>query len=54
MTNFERFGLSTNLNKALIDMDFKNPTPIQVQTIPLALKGKDILGSAQTGTGKTA
>ena len=46
MTNFERFGLSTNLNKALIDMDFKNPTPIQVQTIPLALKGKDILGSA--------
>ncbi|MDG2159712.1 MAG: DEAD/DEAH box helicase [Gammaproteobacteria bacterium] len=54
MTNFERFGLSKNLNRALIDMDFKDPTPIQSQAIPLALEGKDILGSAQTGTGKTA
>ena len=54
MTNFERFGLSKNLNRALLDMDFKNPTPIQSQAIPLALEGKDILGSAQTGTGKTA
>ncbi len=54
MTNFERFGLSKNLNQALLDMDFNNPTPIQSQTIPLALEGKDILGSAQTGTGKTA
>ena len=54
MTNFERFGLSKNLNKALIDMDFRDPTPIQSQAIPLALDGKDILGSAQTGTGKTA
>ena len=54
MNNFERFGLSTNLNKALTDMDFRDPTPIQAQAIPLALQGKDILGSAQTGTGKTA
>ena len=35
-------------------MDYKDPTPIQQQAIPLALQGKDILGSAQTGTGKTA
>ena len=54
MTNFERFGLSKNLNQALLDMDFKDPTPIQSKAIPLALEGKDILGSAQTGTGKTA
>tara|TARA_B100001564_G_C20666513_1_gene684051 strand:- start:1716 stop:3131 length:1416 start_codon:yes stop_codon:yes gene_type:complete len=54
MSNFERFGLSKNLNKALMKMDFKDPTPIQLKTIPLALEGKDILGSAQTGTGKTA
>ena len=54
MTNFERFGLSKNLNRALFDMDFRDPTPIQSQAIPVALEGKDILGSAQTGTGKTA
>ena len=54
MTNFDRFGLSKNLNRALLDMDFRDPTPIQSQAIPVALEGKDILGSAQTGTGKTA
>ena len=54
MTNFQRFGLSKNLNQALIDMDFIDPTPIQSQAIPHALEGRDILGSAQTGTGKTA
>ncbi|NBO18978.1 MAG: DEAD/DEAH box helicase, partial [Proteobacteria bacterium] len=35
-------------------MGYKAPTPIQAQAIPLALEGRDILGSAQTGTGKTA
>ncbi|MDG2159622.1 MAG: DEAD/DEAH box helicase [Gammaproteobacteria bacterium] len=54
MNNFESFNLSENLNLALAKMEFSKPTPIQAQTIPLALQGKDILGSAQTGTGKTA
>jgi superfamily II DNA/RNA helicase len=51
---FEDFGLSEALNTSLRKMDYKDPTPIQQQAIPLALKGKDVLGSAQTGTGKTA
>ena len=54
MTNFLDFGLSESLNTSLRKMDYKDPTPIQQQAIPLALKGKDVLGSAQTGTGKTA
>ena len=53
MNNFESFGLSKNLSKALLNMDFSIPTPIQQKAIPVALKGLDILGSAQTGTGKT-
>ena len=40
--------------KSLKNINFDIPTPIQEKSIPLALKGKDILGSAQTGTGKTA
>lgn len=54
MTNFEDFKLSETLYKSLAKMDYKTPTDIQAQAIPLALEGKDILGSAQTGTGKTA
>ena len=54
MNNFESFGLSKNLSKALLNMNFSIPTPIQIKAIPPALKGLDILGSAQTGTGKTA
>lgn len=54
MNNFEGFGLSADLNKSLSRMDYKAPTPIQAKAIPFALQGKDILGSAQTGTGKTA
>ncbi|MGE4352392.1 MAG: DEAD/DEAH box helicase [Bdellovibrionales bacterium] len=52
--NFEEFGLPAKLVKALTRIGYQTPTPIQDQTIPLALQGKDILGSAQTGTGKTA
>ena len=54
MKNFEGFGLSLALNKSLAHMKYTKPTPIQAQAIPLALEGHDIMGSAQTGTGKTA
>jgi len=53
MNTFENFGLSKDLSKALLNMDFSIPTPIQQKAIPVALKGIDVLGSAQTGTGKT-
>ncbi len=52
--NFEGFGLSPMLMKSLTKMGYTAPTPIQAKAIPLALDGRDILGSAQTGTGKTA
>lgn len=54
MTNFKDFRLPLPLLNALDQMGYITPTPIQDQAIPLALGGKDILGSAQTGTGKTA
>ncbi len=54
MTNFEDFGLSQALNASIKRMDYTTPTPIQEKAIPIALEGRDILGSAQTGTGKTA
>lgn len=53
MFDFEMLGLAPALNKALANAGLKTPTPIQNQAIPLALKGDDILGLAQTGTGKT-
>ena len=54
MENFEGFGLNPALNISLQKMNYTTPTPIQAQAIPLALEGHDIMGSAQTGTGKTA
>lgn len=51
---FEQLGLTAPLLKALQQEGYSVPTPIQAQAIPHALKGKDILGLAQTGTGKTA
>ncbi|MCK6419229.1 MAG: DEAD/DEAH box helicase, partial [Alphaproteobacteria bacterium] len=54
MENFQAFGLSPALNTTLAKIGFTIPTPIQAKAIPLALQGHDILGSAQTGTGKTA
>ena len=51
---FRDFALSEDLNKSIKNMGFLQPTPIQAEAIPVALKGKDILGSAQTGSGKTA
>ncbi|MBI2786873.1 MAG: DEAD/DEAH box helicase [Legionella longbeachae] len=54
ITNFSSFNFSDALNKALEDMKFTTPSPIQVQTIPLLLEGRDAIALAQTGTGKTA
>ncbi|MBA3813200.1 MAG: DEAD/DEAH box helicase [Alphaproteobacteria bacterium] len=53
MTTFKSFGLPSFLNEALERMDIAIPTPIQEKAIPAGLEGHDILGSAQTGTGKT-
>ncbi len=50
---FAQLGLSEDLTKALTKLGFESPTPIQEKTIPFAMQGRDILGSAQTGTGKT-
>ncbi|MFX0102474.1 MAG: DEAD/DEAH box helicase [Candidatus Hodarchaeota archaeon] len=52
--SFSNLGLIKSLYKAVRDAGYKVPTPIQAQAIPLLLKGRDILGCAQTGTGKTA
>jgi len=54
LSNFESLDLYAPLKKALAEQNYKTPTPIQAQTIPPAVDGKDILGCAQTGTGKTA
>jgi ATP-dependent RNA helicase DeaD len=54
MQDFTSLGLPQPLMRSLEAMKFVTPTPIQAQAIPPALEGKDILGSAQTGTGKTA
>ncbi len=51
---FNQFNLDARLLKNVQAMDFEEPTPIQSATIPAALDGRDILGSAETGTGKTA
>ena len=53
MENFSELNLPEALNHTLAHMQFDTPTPIQAQAIPAALKGQDVLGTAQTGTGKT-
>lgn len=54
MKTFYELGLSNQLIRAITDMGFEAATPIQAETIPKALAGKDLIGQAQTGTGKTA
>ena len=54
LKNFDSLELFEPLNRALAEQKYENPTPIQSKTIPAALEGHDILGCAQTGTGKTA
>ncbi len=51
---FEDFGLSAEILRALADQGYEHPTPIQVQAIPVVMAGRDVMGAAQTGTGKTA
>jgi len=54
ITSFAQMALQPTLLKALINLGYEVPTAIQAQTIPLLLQGRDVLGQAQTGTGKTA
>ncbi len=54
LTDFASLGLAQSLLKALVDEGYETPTPIQAQAIPELLAGRDLLGIAQTGTGKTA
>ena len=52
--SFNDLGLRAELLRALAEAGYENPTPVQAQSIPVILEGKDILAGAQTGTGKTA
>jgi superfamily II DNA/RNA helicase len=51
---FDEFGLSPDLLKAITEAGYKTPTPIQAEGIPVAMQRRDLIGIAQTGTGKTA
>ncbi|MTV40122.1 DEAD/DEAH box helicase [Duganella radicis] len=51
---FADFGLSPDILRALSEQGYEHPTPIQAQAIPVLLQGRDVMGAAQTGTGKTA
>src|SRR5579863_1249366 len=51
---FNTFGLSPKILEGVAAMGYTEPTPIQARAIPLILAGRDVIGSAQTGTGKTA
>ena len=52
--SFNQLGLRAELVRAVSEKGYDTPTPIQSQAIPLVLEGRDLMGSAQTGTGKTA
>jgi ATP-dependent RNA helicase DeaD len=54
MPTFSELGLSEPLLEALRHLGYEHPTPIQEEAIPGLLEGRDIIGQAQTGTGKTA
>ena len=53
-TSFSGLGLADPLLRALADVGYTSPTPIQAKAIPVVLTGRDLLAAAQTGTGKTA
>ena len=52
--SFADLGLSPSLLKTLTDIGYESPSPIQAECIPVLLQGRDLIGQAQTGTGKTA
>jgi ATP-dependent RNA helicase RhlE len=52
--SFDTLGLSPVIKQNLFRLGYRTPTPVQAKAIPLALEGRDVIGSAQTGTGKTA
>ena len=52
--SFDSFGLHPDLLRAIAEAGYTTPTPIQAQAIPLIVEGRDVMGAAQTGTGKTA
>jgi ATP-dependent RNA helicase RhlE len=54
LTTFHDFGLAEPITRALAEEKYATPTPIQTQTIPVVLSRRDVIGIAQTGTGKTA
>jgi ATP-dependent RNA helicase RhlE len=54
LTNFSDFNLNDAITKALTEEKYETPTPIQAKTVPLVMSGRDVIGIAQTGTGKTA
>ena len=54
LPRFDEFGLAPPVLQALADQGYVHPTPIQAQAIPVVLQGRDVMGAAQTGTGKTA
>jgi len=52
--DFASLGISAPVLKAVLQLGYEQPTPVQAQCIPILLNGKNLLGTAQTGTGKTA
>ncbi len=54
MTNFDQFAFDPRIQAGIARIGYTDPTPIQEQAIPVVLQGVDVLGTAQTGTGKTA
>ena len=52
--SFDSLGLNPDILRAVAEQGYREPTPIQQQAIPAVLEGRDLMASAQTGTGKTA
>ncbi|MCL6408921.1 DEAD/DEAH box helicase, partial [Dickeya dadantii] len=52
--SFDSLGLSADILRAIEEQGYRDPTPVQRQAIPVVLEGRDLMASAQTGTGKTA